>query len=172
MKMGVVAVVCSAGFWIAASLALAQGKTVKACQAEWRANKAVLQPKGITEEEYVDECLDFTVAPAAPAAPNSAPRQATHAAAPAPAPVGRSRAKRSTRITPGKGNQFPTEAQAEARCRPGTVVWANLSAKVYHFSGYKDYGNTKNGTYMCEKDVTRRGFMEEAIMHTVIRKKC
>ena len=161
MKMGIVAVVCSAGFLIAASLALAQGKTVKACQAEWRANKAVLQPKGITEEEYVDECLDVTVAPAAPAAPNSAPRQATHAAAPAPVPVGRSRAKRSTRITPGRGNQFPTEAQAEARCRPGTVVSANLSAKVYHFSGYKDYGKTKNGSYMCEKDVTRQGFMEE-----------
>ena len=45
--------------------------------------------------------------------------------------------------------------------RPGTVVWANLSAKVYHFSGYKDYGKTKNGTYMCEKDVARQGFMEE-----------
>jgi len=57
MKMGIVAVVCSAGFLIAASLALAQGKTVKACQAEWRANKAVLQPKGITEEEYVDGSL-------------------------------------------------------------------------------------------------------------------
>jgi hypothetical protein len=45
-RMGFAAVVCSTvvGFWVAASLALTQQKTVEACQAEWRANKAVFQP--------------------------------------------------------------------------------------------------------------------------------
>jgi hypothetical protein len=38
------------------------------------------------------------------------------------------------------------------------VVWANLSSKVYHFSGYRDYGTTKKGAYMCEKDATGQGF--------------
>jgi hypothetical protein len=40
MRLGFVAVVCWAvvGFWVAASLALTQQKTIKACQAEWRAN--------------------------------------------------------------------------------------------------------------------------------------
>ena len=86
MKTRFGAVVCSAviGFWVSAPLALAQPKTVEACQAEWRANKAVFQPKGITEQEYVDECRDFRAAPAAPAAPKFAPKEATHAAAPAP----------------------------------------------------------------------------------------
>jgi hypothetical protein len=34
------------------------------------------------------------------------------------------------------------------------VVWANLKSKIYHFSGTKDYGATKDGAYMCEKDAT------------------
>jgi hypothetical protein len=70
-------------FWFSAPLALAQSKTVKTCQAEWRANKAVFQPKGITEEEYVDECRDFRASPAGPVAPKSAPKKAAPAAAPA-----------------------------------------------------------------------------------------
>ena len=39
----------------------------------------------------------------------------------------------------------------------GTVVWANLNSKIYHFSGHKDYGNTKSGAYMCELDATTQG---------------
>jgi hypothetical protein len=102
MRTGSVVVTCSAlaGFWGAAALALAQQKTEKACQAEWDANKAIFQPKGITEQEYVDECRDFRAAPAAPAAapkeaahgaaplgPKSAPRQAKHAAVRAAIPA-------------------------------------------------------------------------------------
>jgi hypothetical protein len=34
----------------------------------------------------------------------------------------------------------------------------NLSSKVYHFSGNKDYGKTKRGAYVCEKDATAQGF--------------
>jgi hypothetical protein len=82
MRTVSVAVMCSAlaGFWGAAPPALAQQKTEKACQREWAANKAIFQPKGITEEEYVDECRDFRAAPVAPAAPKEAP----HGAALAP----------------------------------------------------------------------------------------
>ena len=36
--------------------AWAIAKTVKECRAEWRANKAANQAKGITEKAYVDEC--------------------------------------------------------------------------------------------------------------------
>lgn len=60
--------------------------------------------------------------------------------------------------TASAGNQFPTEAQAKAHCPSDTVVWVNLSSKVYHFSGYKDYGKTKRGAYACEKDATAQGF--------------
>jgi hypothetical protein len=45
-------------------------KTVKACQEEWRANKADNQAKGITEKAYVTQC-----------------RAGTAAAQPAPAPA-------------------------------------------------------------------------------------
>ena len=54
-------------------------------------------------------------------------------------------------------NQFVVEAQAKAHCPSDTVVWANLNSKVYHFSGNKLYGSTKDGAYMCEKDALGQG---------------
>jgi hypothetical protein len=53
-------------------------KTVKACQAEWRANKAANQANGVTEKAYVAQCrggaaAQPTAAPAAPPAPAPAP---------------------------------------------------------------------------------------------------
>ena len=39
-----------------ASPASAQGKTVKACQEEWRANRADFKAKGISEKAYVAQC--------------------------------------------------------------------------------------------------------------------
>jgi len=48
--------------------ASAQQKTVKACQAEWRADKVANQAKRITEKAYIAECR-ATGATAAPAAP-------------------------------------------------------------------------------------------------------
>lgn len=59
--------------------------------------------------------------------------------------------------TPTNSGQFAEESQAKAHCPSDTVVWANLSSKVYHFSGSKDYGNTKRGAYVCEKDATAQG---------------
>ena len=58
MRVSLVAILCSAliGLGIASSPALAQQKTVKACQEEWRANKADNQAKGITEKAYVVQC--------------------------------------------------------------------------------------------------------------------
>jgi hypothetical protein len=34
----------------------------------------------------------------------------------------------------------------------------NLDSKIYHFAGYKDYGNTKTGAYMCEGNTAAAGF--------------
>lgn len=65
---------------------LAQQKTVKACQEEWRANKADNQAKGITERAYVTQCR----AGAASAQPASTPAPAPSAAAPAPVKTARS----------------------------------------------------------------------------------
>jgi hypothetical protein len=37
-------------------------------------------------------------------------------------------------------------------------VWVNLKSKIYHFAGYKNYGTTEHGAYMCEKQATTDGF--------------
>jgi cytoskeletal protein RodZ len=172
-----IAVICSivVGALILSFPAVAQQKTVKACQEEWRANKAVNQAKGITEKAYVTQCRaggsaaqpapaptpstssKKTTTPAPTAAPTAAPAPAastspktktTTAPAPAAAPAA---------TAPTGANQYATEAQAKARCGSGTVVWANLNSKIFHFAGHKDYGNTKSGAYMCERDATGQG---------------
>jgi hypothetical protein len=166
--MSKIAIVCSAiiGVSILCSPIVAQAKTAKDCRAEWQANKAANQAKKITESAYVKECTagGATAQPPGPAvpAPAAAPAPAKSTKkepkmAPAAAPA-KSLAQPATRATaPSGANQYSTEAQAKARCGSGTIVWANLSSKIYHFSGHKDYGNTKNGAYMCEGDATSEG---------------
>src|SRR5438552_7601818 len=141
----------------AAAPAAGEQKTAKACRDEWRANKADNQAKGITEKAYVTQCRSGgTVAAPAPAPPAPAPAPAqpktTTAPAPAPAPSAApaSTGARPAATTPTGANQYTTEGQAKMRCLTGTVVWTNLNSKIYHFSGHKDYGNTKSGAYMCE----------------------
>jgi hypothetical protein len=57
-----------------------------------------------------------------------------------------------------EAGHFQTEGEAKAHCPAEIVVWANLPSKIYHFAGYKNYGTTKNGTYMCEREATAQGF--------------
>jgi hypothetical protein len=136
-------------------------KSAKACQDEWRGNKAAYQAGGITEKAYVDKCrAGETVAlPAAPAAapastPASAP-PAKPAATPVSAPAAKSAPAPAAAAT--GANEFAAEALAKAHCPTDTVVWANLDSKIYHFSGTKSYGTTKEGAYMCEKDALGQG---------------
>ena len=162
--MRTLALVCS--LFVGASVlsfpAIAQQKTVKACQEEWRANKAANQAKGITEKAYVAQCRAGAAATTAPAPAAPTPAAAPKATTSTP-PVAPSRtAKPSTPTTttpaqPSGANQFSSEAPAKARCGSGTVVWVNLDSKIYHFAGRKDYGHTKSGAYMCERDALSQG---------------
>jgi hypothetical protein len=149
-------------------------KTVRACQEEWRANRAGNEKAGITQKAYVANCRAgaATAQPAPASAPASVPaRPAATAPAPAPArpaattsapaaptapPAATTRAPAAG--TPTAAGQFTTETEAKARCPRDTVVWANLESKIYHFAGYKDYGNTKSGAYMCEGTTAAGGF--------------
>lgn len=144
-------------------------KTARACTEEWRAEKAGFQAKGITEKAYVAACRAGTAAPApattsAPAPPAQAPASTTAAPARAPSasrpsaqnPYGTTERSPSTGSPSGAG-QFANEAQAKATCPGDTVVWVNLRSKIYHFAGTHNYGNTKDGAYMCERDTAAKG---------------
>ena len=165
-KLFAIALCGAVGLIASLPSAQAQQKTEKACQEEWRANKAENQAAKITEKAYVAKCRGTAAkpeaakpdaakkpaaAPTKPEAPAAAAPRPTPAQAPAPAATKSESAKPATAMPTGK-NQFTTEAQAKARCPTDTVVYVNLSSKIYHFAGHKDYGNLKNGTYMCEKD--------------------
>ena len=140
----------------------AQQKTAKACQEEWRANKADNQAKGVTEKAYVTQCRSgaATAQPQSPSPASSSSQSTTAPAAPAATTAAKpATQQRGTPATaaPAGDNQYVAEAQAKARCPSDTVVWVNLSSKIYHFAGHKDYGHTKSGAYMCEKDAVGQG---------------
>jgi hypothetical protein len=170
-KLFAIALCGAVGLIASLPSAQAQQKTEKACQEEWRANKAENQAAKITEKAYVAKCRGTAAkpeaakpdaakkpaaAPTKPEAPAATAPRPTPAQAPAPAATKSESAKPATAMPTGK-NQFTTEAQAKARCPTDTVVYVNLSSKIYHFAGHKDYGNLKNGTYMCEKDTAGAG---------------
>jgi len=145
-------------------------KTAKECLAEWRADKAGMQARGVTERAYVEQCkgggaMPSATAPepkptaAAPPPPASSPAQAAPAPGPekpaarttaAPAPAPRPPAPKGEETL--EAGQFADDASAKARCPTDTVVWVNLPSKIYHFAGTRNYGNTKRGAYMCEKE--------------------
>ena len=160
MRRTFVALMCSAlaGFLVAATPALAQQKRVKACQDEWRANRAANQAPKITEKAYVEKCRAGDAGATPSTAPPAAP-PATPAAAPAPAaPATPPPRSVSAPAAPTGANQFSNEGQAKSHCSgDDIVVWANLNSKIYHFSGHKDFGRTKQGAYMCEKDALGEG---------------
>jgi len=87
----------------------AQQKTVKACQEEWRANKADNQAKGITEKAYVAQC-----------------RAEGSAANPAPAPAA------STASAATAGAQKTVKAcQAEWRANKADNQAKGITEKAY-----------------------------------------
>jgi hypothetical protein len=157
-------------------------KTAKQCNEEWTANKAAIQASKKTKKEFMAECRTqpagastttaapspatpppaaaparpSTRAPAAPPPTGAPARQPSTAAAPTATPPPAT-TRPSTAATPAAAGQFSTEAQAKARCPGDTVVWVNLDSKVYHFAGTRNYGTTKSGAYMCEKDATAAG---------------
>ncbi len=83
---------------------------------------------------------------------------ASTAPAPATKPVATKPAATKPAAKPKAENQFSSEDLAKAHCPGDTVVWVNLSSKIYHLSGTADYGKTKKGAYMCEKETTAAGF--------------
>jgi hypothetical protein len=91
---------------------------------------AILASTGLSYAQYAPNRT--TVVPPSTTAPSNAP--AIHA------------------------DQFSSEADAKAHCLSGTtVVWMNTKSGVYHFAGFRDYGHTKQGAYMCRPDADKVG---------------
>jgi hypothetical protein len=154
MKWTDIGVACAAaliGIAVCGAPAFAQQKTAKECQAEWKANKAAIQASGKTKKAFVSECRGQTAAaqPAQQPTPAPAPPQAASPATPERTTTGR---QRQTATAPTGAGQFSTEVAAKAHCPSDTVVWVNLESKIYHFNGTRDYGHTKRGAYMCERE--------------------
>jgi hypothetical protein len=151
--IGAVCAVALVGIAVCSAPASAQLKTAKECNQEWKINKDAIKASGKTKKAFVAECRGQTAA-AAPTQPTPAPAPTySQQAAPQPTTTTRQRQPyRQTYTSPTGGNQFPTEVAAKAHCPNDTVVWVNLNSKVYHFTGTRDYGRTKRGAYMCERE--------------------
>ena len=136
-----------------------KGKTAKECRTEWQANKADNQAKGITEKQYVEQCRTggVTASPAPAPAPAAMPAPSPPSAPARPAPATTIGAHPPVATAPTAAGQYRTEAEAKGHCPADTVVWINLKSKVYHFSGTKNYGTTKEGAYMCEREAVAQG---------------
>lgn len=126
------AIVISVALWGAP----ASAKTAKECNAEYAANKAAIKAAGQKKADFITACKAGTETVPTATAPAATPAPA---AAPAPAPA-----------APAAAPTTASEAQAQASCPGQTVVWVNTKSHIYHFKGTFDYGNTKQGTYMCE----------------------
>jgi hypothetical protein len=163
MKPSLMVGICFAmiGIFTLSSPVIAQQKKTKAeCTKEWQANKAENQANKITEKAYVDKCIAAAAKPAAATTPATPAKPAAVApakpAVPTPAATAPKQAPTPAAASTG-ANQYTTEGLAKARCPSDTVVYVNLNSKIYHFAGHKDYGNLKNGAYMCEKDTAGAG---------------
>jgi hypothetical protein len=154
-------IMCSAtlaGILALPTTALAQQKTAKQCNAEWTANKAAIQASGKTKKEYVADCRATAASAPEPAATPAPGKTAPPAVAAAPAkPAPATPAAPPAAGKPTGNAQFSTEAAAKGHCPGDTVVWINSGTNVYHYSGSKNYGTTKQGAYMCEKDTAGAG---------------
>jgi hypothetical protein len=92
--------------------------------------------------------------PSAPTAASTSPSTAAPTARPSTPPAS---ARPRTAAAPTVAGQFTSEAQAKARCPSDTVVWVNTGSNIYHFATGRNYGKTKSGAYMCERDATAAG---------------
>ena len=74
-------------------------------------------------------------------------------------------AKSATSMPAARSGQAASKSAPAAPPNSGDIasakskglVWVNLNTKVYHGSGDKEYGTTKNGKFMTEADAKAAG---------------
>src|SRR5262245_34685012 len=123
-----------------AGVPIGLAKTVKECEAEWKANKAAIQASGHTKKDFVATCRAETAAAPAPStttAPPPSPKPQPSVASPTPSGVP------SGRSAPANSVKFLTEAEAKAKCPSDTVVWVNTNSGIYHYAATHNYGRNQ-----------------------------
>ena len=78
-------IIIFSGLVFSVTPSFAQQKTIKACEEEWRANKAANEAAKITEKDYVAKCRADSAKPAAAMPPPAATKMSAPAAAKKPA---------------------------------------------------------------------------------------
>lgn len=67
---------------------------------------------------------------------------------------------KSKRITEPAGAAAPASTREAATAAEQGKVWVNPESKVYHRSGDRWYGKTKQGSFMTEKEAMAQGYHE------------
>jgi len=94
--------------------------------------------------------------------PMASAKQAKHVSEPAgaaaPAPT-KHKATSTTKTTPQSSELSSARPEAAAAADQGKV-WVNPESKIYHRSGDRWYGKTKQGSFMTEKEAKAEGYRE------------
>jgi hypothetical protein len=80
------------------------------------------------------------------------------ASTPAPAAKTASTTAPAAKTAAPKTAAAPPDSAAIAAAKSSGQVWVNKNTKVYHKSGDKEYGTTKNGAFMTEAAATAAGY--------------
>ena len=143
---------------------IAHQSVMRLCASRWKDAKAAGTTGGQTWPQFLAQCRASQGSVGA--APSGGGFASAPAQAPAPSQSGslfpwqRPSAPASNVGAPSaaRAGEYATELQARAQCPSETVVWTNTSSGVYHYSGTRYYGHTRQGAYMCEPQARAAGY--------------
>jgi hypothetical protein len=147
----------------AASNVGAGQSVMKVCASQWKDAKAAGTTGGQSWPQFLAQCRTRQSSAAAPSggsAPASAPAQAPTSQSGSLFPWWQQSAPSSSSgaTAAPRAGEYTTELAARARCPSDIVVWANTPTRIYHYSGTRYFGHTRNGAYMCEADARAAGY--------------
>lgn len=133
-----------------------QQERMKSCNAQASEQKL----HGDARKSFMSDCLKGDTAATNPSQGGTTAANPPESGATQPPPAA-SRAPAGARPSAARAlaaGQFASENDARRHCPSDQVVWANTDSKIYHYAGTKNYGHTKDGAYMCQRDSDSAGY--------------